>query len=102
MSKALVRIALAVGASCALLTATPAWSKDFTYEEKANQEMARRLKIPVYFAVPGSARAKLSKTVTTSDRLVDFKHPMPGVPTSACASSSPSAQVSPSALARAG
>src|SRR5262245_39677063 len=75
MSKALLRMALAVGTASALLWASAASAKDFTYDEKANQEMARRLKIPVYFAVPTSARAKLPNTVNTTDRLVDFKHP---------------------------
>ena len=37
--------------------------------------MARKLNIPVYFAVPASARGALPKTIDTTDRLVDFKHP---------------------------
>ena len=58
-----------------LLVAGPAQAKDFTFDEKVNQEMARRLKIPVYFAVPNSARGALPKSIETSDRLIDFKHP---------------------------
>ena len=37
--------------------------------------MARKLNIPVYFAVPASARAALPKDIKTADRLIDFKHP---------------------------
>ena len=29
---------------------------DFTYNEKTNADLAKKLKIPVYFAVPASAR----------------------------------------------
>ena len=59
----------------AAMSAGPALAKDFAFDEKTNQEMARRLKIPVYFAVPNSARAALPKSIETSDRLIDFKHP---------------------------
>jgi hypothetical protein len=59
----------------ATMSAGPALAKDFAFDEKTNQEMARRLKIPVYFALPNSARAALPKGVETSDRLIDFKHP---------------------------
>ncbi len=59
----------------ALLGTVPALSKEFTFSEKANQEMARKLGIPVYFALPASARATLPKSINTSDRLIDFKHP---------------------------
>ena len=59
----------------AALSAAAAEAKEFTFDEKANQEMARRLKIPVYFAVPNSARGALPKSIETSDRLIDFKHP---------------------------
>jgi hypothetical protein len=59
----------------AALAAGQAQAKDFAFDEKTNQEMARRLKIPVYFAVPNSARAALPKSIETTDRLVDFRHP---------------------------
>jgi hypothetical protein len=59
----------------AVLTATPARSKEFTFDEKVNAEMARKLNIPVYFAVPASARLDLPKTINVSARLIDFKHP---------------------------
>lgn len=48
---------------------------EFTFSEKSNAEMARRLNIPVYFAVPPSARAELPAPINTTDRLIDFKHP---------------------------
>ena len=64
-----------VAAVSLALSATTAWSKDFTFDEKSNKEIASRIKIPVYFAVPNSARAPLRKSIETSDRLIDFKHP---------------------------
>ena len=59
----------------AAMSAGPARAKDFAFDEKTSQEMARRLKIPVYFALPNSARAALPKSIETPDRLIDFKHP---------------------------
>jgi hypothetical protein len=75
MSTACVRFVLALATAGLALTATAARSKDFTFDEKTNKEIANRIKIPVYFAVPASARAPLPKSIETSDRLVDFKHP---------------------------
>src|SRR5687767_14324142 len=50
-------------------------TKTFTYDEKVNDQMAKKLKIPVYFALPASARATLPASIDISDKLVDFKHP---------------------------
>jgi hypothetical protein len=50
-------------------------TKTFTYDEKVNEQMAKKLKIPVYFALPASARATLPASIDISDKLVDFKHP---------------------------
>jgi len=50
-------------------------AKEFTFDQTVNQQMARRLGIPVYFAVPASARAVLPKDIKTPDRLIDFRHP---------------------------
>ena len=47
---------------------------DFTYNEKTNADLAKKLKIPVYFAVPKSTWAKLPD-IKTTDKLVEFKHP---------------------------
>ena len=77
MPKTMHVLAFAVGLAAAVsaLSAPPVASKDFTFDEKVNAEMARRLKIPVYFAVPASARGALPKSIDTTDRLIDFKHP---------------------------
>ncbi len=77
MSKSLrlAGLLLLAAAVAPALSATPARAKEFTFDEKVNQEMARRLKIPVYFAVPNSARGALPKSIDTPDRLIDFKHP---------------------------
>ncbi len=48
---------------------------EFTYDAKVNKRMARKLNIPVFFALPASARAALPGDIDISDKLVDFKHP---------------------------
>lgn len=53
----------------------PAGAAEFTFNEKVNQDLAKKLGMPVYFAVPESARAALPNSFDTSDRLVEFKHP---------------------------
>jgi len=78
MPKSKVLLALLVGLAAAgsAVGIRPAGAaKEFTYDERVNGEMARRLKIPVYFAVPASARLALPNTIDSTDRLVDFKHP---------------------------
>lgn len=77
MSRAMasVRFAFVFVAASLALSAAPARSKEFTFDEKANAEAARKLNMPVYFAVPASARAVLPKGVDLPDRMIDFKHP---------------------------
>jgi hypothetical protein len=58
-----------------LTHADSAAAKEFTFDAKVNQQMAKRLGIPVYFTVPHSARATLPKSIETPDKLIDFKHP---------------------------
>jgi hypothetical protein len=55
--------------------ALPASAKEFTFDDKANKDIAKRLNIPIYFAVPNSARLPLSRDISLPDRLIDFKHP---------------------------
>ncbi|MBO0766151.1 MAG: hypothetical protein J2P50_16395 [Hyphomicrobiaceae bacterium] len=57
------------------LATAPLAAKDFEFDPKTNREMARKLAIPVYFTVPDSARARLPRTMSTPDRLIDFRHP---------------------------
>lgn len=59
----------------AIAFSSPAAAKDFTFSEKANPRLAKKLGIPVYFALPSSTRVPLSGDFNTSDVLVDFKHP---------------------------
>ncbi len=66
--------ALALAAGLAF-SASPAQSKEFTFSEKANERMARKLNIPVFFALPASARSAAPINVNTTDLLIDFKHP---------------------------
>lgn len=70
----LVLAGASVLALASMLAGLPVAAKDFTFDEKSNAEITKRLKIPVYFAVPATARAKLP-SIETTDRLIDFKHP---------------------------
>jgi hypothetical protein len=49
--------------------------KQFTYSDKANPRLAKTLSIPVYFALPASARGPIPADIRTTDTLIDFKHP---------------------------
>ena len=71
-SKVLRRSAVVAGI---VLGASPLVAAEFTYNEKTNADIARRLDMPVYFALPASARLTLPKSINTTDRLIDFKHP---------------------------
>jgi len=60
----------------ALAAAGPALAaKQFTFSEKANERLAKKLNIPVFFAVPASTWAPLPGPFNTADVLLDFKHP---------------------------
>jgi len=61
--------------SAAVLAPAPLAANEFTFDEKVNDEIAKKLNIPVFFAVPASARAELPKDIDTTDKLIDFKHP---------------------------
>lgn len=64
--------ALALFAAALISTAN---AKQFTYSERRNPELAKKMSIPVFFAVPSSARAAVPADIPTSDILIDFKHP---------------------------
>lgn len=74
MKRSVGRLAAFAGVITALSLA-PAVAAEFTYDEKVNAQMAKKLNIPVFFAVPARARAPLPKDINTTDRLIDFKHP---------------------------
>lgn len=65
--------------SCAALalSAVPAAAagKDFSFSEKANDRLAKKLNIPIYFTVPKTTWVALTGPFNTTDVLVDFKHP---------------------------
>lgn len=50
-------------------------ARQFTYSERTNETVARKLNIPVYFAVPARARAPLPADIKIGFPLIDFKHP---------------------------
>ena len=70
-----LRVTAVAAATGLAITAAPLWAAEFTYNEKTNQTYAKRLDMPVYLAVPASARLALPKSFNTTDRLIDFKHP---------------------------
>src|SRR5262245_20316156 len=62
-------------ASAGLASPHTAAAKEFVFDAKVNDQIAKKLRIPVYFAIPDSARATLPKDINTPDNLIDFKHP---------------------------
>ncbi|WP_295559410.1 hypothetical protein [uncultured Hyphomicrobium sp.] len=64
--------ALALALSVPPALAAP---KEFSFSEKANDRLAKKLNIPIFFTVPTSTWAELPKSFDTTDVLVDFKHP---------------------------
>jgi hypothetical protein len=71
----LVRLAPALFLAALAVASAPLRAAEFTFHPRVNREAAERLGIPVYFAVPNSARVKLSRTIQTTDQLIDFRHP---------------------------
>ncbi len=67
-------VAVAACFAAAALSWQGASAADFTFNEKTNADLAKKLKIPVYFAVPKSTWAKLPD-IKTTDKLVEFRHP---------------------------
>lgn len=65
--------------SCAALALSnapaAAAGKDFSFSEKANDRLAKKLNIPIYFTLPKSTWAPLTGPFNTTDVLLDFKHP---------------------------
>ena len=68
-------LVMMLAAAGAALSALPAELKDFTFDEKTNRRWRVGSRSPSIFAIPASARAVLPKTIETTDRLIDFKHP---------------------------
>jgi hypothetical protein len=64
-----------IAAAALALGTTSIQAKEFSFSEKQNDRLAKKLNIPIYFALPASARAEVPKNISTTDLLVDFKHP---------------------------
>lgn len=62
-------------AHVAWIAPAEAAKKEFTFSEKANERLAKKLNIPIFFAVPTTTWAPLDKSFETTDVLLDFKHP---------------------------
>lgn len=68
----LISCAVALAVSTASVAAA---GKDFTFSERANDRLAKKLNLPIYFTLPKSTWAALSGPFNTTDILLDFKHP---------------------------
>ena len=76
--KLFVGLSLLAGAALALpvADASAQTQKQFSFSERANERLAKKLNIPIYFALPTSTWAKLPRdSFPTTDILLDFKHP---------------------------
>lgn len=62
-------------AAATLLASLAAEAKDFTFSQKANDRLAKKMNLPLFFALPPSSRVDLPDNIDTTDILVDFKHP---------------------------
>jgi len=69
------RVLLASALALALAVSPALALKQFTASQSANDRLAKKLGIPIFFALPSSARATLPNDFNTTDVLVDFKHP---------------------------
>ena len=67
-----------ISALALAVAAAPAWSagKDFTFSEKANDRLAKKLNIPIYFTVPKSTWAPLAGGFNTTDVLLASSTPL--------------------------
>jgi len=70
-----MRFAAMVFALAGALTVGSLDAAEFKSDAKTNADIAKKLRIPVYFTVPDTARLELPTSITTSDKLVDFHHP---------------------------
>lgn len=66
--------AIAIVAGLALLPIA-AGAKTFTPGERVSKMMDSKYKLPIFFTLPDSARAKLPDDIKTTDTLVDYRHP---------------------------
>jgi hypothetical protein len=66
---------LAIALAAISVLGAPAGAAEFIFNEKTNADLAKKLKIPVFFAVPKSTWAPLPKSINTTDKLVEFRHP---------------------------
>jgi len=70
-----MRLAAMVFALAGALTVGSLDAAEFKSDAKTNADIAKKLRIPVYFTVPDTARLELPTSINTSDKLVDFHHP---------------------------
>lgn len=58
-----------------LLSGPAVQAKTFTPGDRVAKMMATKYKLPLFFALPDSARAKLADDIKTNDTLVEYRHP---------------------------
>jgi hypothetical protein len=70
-----LRIQTVVALATLALSGATAEAKTFTPGDRVTKMMNAKYKLPLYFTLPDSARAQLPADITTSDTLVDYRHP---------------------------
>lgn len=76
MSKGTLKRVMALGIAVSIaLSSWPVSAKTFTPGERVAKMMDTKFKLPVFFMLPDSARAKLADDIKINDVLVDYRHP---------------------------
>jgi len=70
-----IRLAATVFALAGVFTVGPLDAAEFKSDAKTNSDIAKKLRIPVFFTVPDTARVELPTSINTTDKLIDFDHP---------------------------
>jgi hypothetical protein len=70
-----MRLAAMAFALAGTLTVGSLDAAEFKSDAKTNADIAKRVRIPVYFTVPDTARLGLPASINATDKLIDFHHP---------------------------
>lgn len=74
-TKTLSRSVMIAIVTTAAFLPIPSVAKNFTPGERVSKMMDAKFKLPIFFTLPDSARAKLPDDIKTTDTLVDYRHP---------------------------
>src|SRR5215469_14534629 len=70
-----IRLAAMVFALAGVFTVGPLDAAEFKSDAKTNSDIAKKLRISVFFTVPDTARVELPTSINTTVKLIDFDHP---------------------------